>query len=277
MLEFAQRAKCVLIDTHAHLSGEAFASDLDDVLARAATAGVGQIVCVGYDLATSNGAIALAERYPHIFATVGMHPNSVAEAPDDWQTQIETLARHPRVVAVGETGLDYYRDWTPPPQQQMAFRWHLDLADQLELPIVIHNRDANEDVRTELERWASTRSSAAPPGVLHSFAGDEAMMHACVAAGFAISFSGMVTFANRSLDALRDVARQVPERALMVETDAPYLAPTPHRGQRNEPAYVRATAERIAAARDTSTEEIERLTTENARRTFHRLGTTAGG
>jgi TatD DNase family protein len=174
-------------------------------------------------------------------------------------------------------GLDYYRDWTPPAQQRSAMRWHFDLADELELPVVIHNRDANEDVRMELEQWVQRRSVATAPGVLHSFAADEVMMRACVAVGFAISFSGMVTFANKSLDSLRTVARVVPDDALLVETDAPYLAPVPHRGRRNEPAYVRATAERIAAAREIGIEEIERLTTENARRIFSGLGTTAGG
>jgi TatD DNase family protein len=267
----------LLIDTHAHLSADAFANDLDAVLERAAAAGVGQIVCVGYDLATSAGAIALAERYPHISPTVGLHPNSVAEAPADWRERLSALARHPRVVAVGETGLDYYRNWTPPEQQLAALRWHLELADELGLPVVIHNRDASVDVQAELERWADQRTAETPPGVLHSFTGDEAMMRACVDAGFAISFSGMVTFSNRSTDYLRDIARVVPTDALMVETDAPYLAPTPYRGQRNEPAYVRATAERVAVARDTSPEEIERITTANARRTFGRLGLADGG
>jgi TatD DNase family protein len=267
----------LLIDTHAHLSAEAFANDLDAVLERAAAAGVGQIVCVGYDLATSEGAIALAERYPQIAATVGLHPNSVAEAPDNWQARLSALARHPRVVAVGETGLDYYRDWTAPEQQRAALQWHLGLADQLGLPVVIHNRDASADVQAALEPWAAKRSSKTPPGVLHSFTGDDVMMRACAAAGFAISFSGIVTFTNRSTDYLRDVARTVPGDALLVETDAPYLAPTPYRGRRNEPAYVRATAERVAAARDTSLEEIERLTTANARRTFGRLGFADGG
>jgi TatD DNase family protein len=267
----------VLIDTHAHLSAEAFASDLDAVLERAEAAGVGQIMCVGYDLATSEGAIALAERYSHIFATVGLHPNSVAEAPGDWQARLSALARHPRVVAVGETGLDYYRDWTPPEQQLAGLRWHLELADELGLPVVIHNRDASADVQAELVPWATRRSTDAPPGVLHSFTGDEAMMRACVDAGFAISFSGMVTFSNRSIDYLRDVARVAPADALLVETDAPYLAPTPYRGKRNEPAYVRVTAERVAAARDTAPEEIERLTTANARRTFRRLENAASG
>jgi TatD DNase family protein len=259
------------------LSGEAFASDLDEVLERAMAAGVRQIVCVGYDIPTSEGAINLAEHYPQLFATVGMHPNSVAEAPHGWHRRLSELARHPRVVAVGETGLDYYRDWSPPAAQRDALRWHLALADELDLPVVIHNRDADRDVQAELEQWVGRRRSTGPPGVLHSFAGDEAMMRAGVAAGFAISFSGMVTFTNRSLDPLRLVAQVVPESALLVETDAPYLAPTPYRGRRNEPAYVRATAERVAAAREAPPADIERVTTENARRTFRRLGTAAGG
>lgn len=265
-----------MIDTHAHLSADEFSGDLDIVLERAAAAGVGQIVCVGYDIATSERALALAERYPQIFATVGLHPNSVAQAPADWQERLTSLAQHPRVVAIGETGLDYYRDWTSPDQQLAALRWHLALADRLGLPVVIHNRDAHADVARELERWVANRTAMSPAGVLHSFTGDEAMMRACVAAGFAISFSGMVTFSNRSVDSLREVAGVVPDDALLVETDCPYLAPTPHRGQRNEPAYVRATAERVAALRCASVEEIERLTTANARRTFPRLGSSSG-
>jgi TatD DNase family protein len=267
----------LLIDTHAHLSGDDFADDLEAVLERATEAGVGQIVCVGYDLATSEGAIALAERHPRIFATVGMHPNSVAQAPEGWTKRVRELATHPRVVALGETGLDYYRDWTPSGDQLQAFRWHFELAEELDLPVIIHNRDANAEVQHEVERWAESRSSSGPPGVLHSFTGDDAMMRACADAGFAVSFSGMVTFANKSLDYLRSVAAVAPEDAIMVETDAPYLAPTPHRGARNEPAYVRATAERLAQARGVSIEEIERLTTANARRTFPRLRLGADG
>ncbi len=267
----------MLIDTHAHLSADAFTDDLDVVLERAAAVGVGQIVCVGYDLATSEGAIALAERHQHIFATVGLHPNAVAEAPSDWRPRLASLARHPRVVAVGETGLDYYRDWSTPERQLVGLRWHFELADELGLPVIIHNRDASGDITSELEHWVAHRSGTAMPGVLHSFTGDEAMMRACVAAGFAISFSGMVTFSNRSTDYLRDVAGLVPDDALLVETDCPYLAPTPHRGKRNEPSYVRATAERVAAVRGTSVEEVERLTTANARRTFARIGSTSSG
>jgi TatD DNase family protein len=261
----------LLIDTHAHLSAEDFAEDLDAVFERAAAAGVGHIVCVGYDIPTSEGAVALAARYEHVSATVGLHPNSVAEAPEDWKTTLTALARQPGVVAVGETGLDYYRDRSPAADQLAAMRWHFDLADELALPVVIHNRDASEDVAVEVERWVARRSAAGPPGVLHSFAGDATMMRSGVAAGFAVSFSGMVTFANKSLDPLREVAREAPAEALMVETDAPYLAPTPYRGKRNEPAYVRATAERLAAVRSMPIEEIERITTANARRVFARL------
>jgi TatD DNase family protein len=267
----------LLIDTHAHLSADEFAGDLDVVLERAAAAGVGQIICVGYDLLTSEGAIALAERHPQIYATVGLHPNAVAEAPPDWKSRLEMLAGHPRVVAIGETGLDYYRDWSTPDQQLPALQWHFELADELELPVIIHNRDANAAITSELQQWAAHRSATTVPGVLHSFTGDEAMMRACVAAGFAISFSGMVTFKNRSTDYLRDVARLVPDDALLVETDCPYLAPTPHRGTRNEPAYVRTTAEIVASTRGTSIDEVERITTANARRTFARIGSTIRG
>lgn len=267
----------MLIDTHAHLSTEAFAGDLDAVLARAASAGVVQIVCVGYDLETSQGAIKLAERYDQIVATVGVHPNAVAAAPEGWQRELRALASHPRVVAVGETGLDYFRDATPPSLQLAALRWHLDLAEELDLPVVIHDRDAGADIQEELQRWVGRRSGVAAPGVMHSFTGDAALMRACVAAGFAISFSGIVTFSNRSAEAVREVARITPVDALLVETDAPYLAPTPYRGRRNEPAYVRATAECLAALRRVSVEEIERVTTANARRTFGRLGQSGGG
>ena len=267
----------MLIDTHAHLNAEEFTDDLDVVLERAAAVGVGQIVCVGYDVTTSLGAVALAERHPHIFATIGLHPNSVAAAPSDWQERLAMLARHPRVVAIGETGLDFYRDWSAPDEQLRALRWHFNLADELGLPVVIHNRDANAAVQTEIETWVGHRSTSTPPGVLHSFTGDESMMRASVEAGFAISFSGMVTFSNRSTDYLRDVASVVPDDALLVETDCPYLAPTPYRGKRNEPAYVRVTAERIADVRGTSIEAIERLSTRNAHRTFARLGSPIGG
>jgi len=262
----------VLVDTHAHINGPEFESDLSDVLDRAAANRVGRIVCVGYDVATSQRAVALAQQDRRLYATVGLHPNSVADAPADWRQMVRELAAHPRVIAIGETGLDYYRDFTPPSQQLSALRWHFDLADELGLPLVIHNREANEDTTRELLGWAKSRRSVGAPGVLHSFAGDEAMMHACAEAGFAISFSGMVTFATKSLAYLADVAAAAPLEALLVETDSPYLAPVPFRGRRNEPAFVRSVAERLAALRGMTVDDVEELTTRNAGRVFNRLG-----
>lgn len=261
----------MLVDTHAHINGPGFDEDLAEVLQRAAENGVGRIVCVGYDIPTSQRAVALAEQHPSLYATVGLHPNSVSEAPSDWQKTLRSLAAHPRVVAIGETGLDYYRDFTPHALQRPALRWHLDLANELDLPVIIHNRDANGDTTSELLAWVGGRASRRAPGVLHSFAGDEAMMRACVDAGFAVSFSGMVTFSTKSLAYLSDVAKLVPDDALLVETDSPYLAPTPFRGRRNEPAFVRSVADRLAEVRGSSLEEIADLTTRNAERVFPRL------
>lgn len=261
----------MLIDTHAHINGPEFDGDIPEILDRAAAAGVGVIVCVGYDLPNSERAVALAESDPRVYATVGVHPNSVAEAPADWRSRIAILAQHPRVVAIGETGLDYYRDWTPAALQREALDWHLDLADELRLPIIIHNRDSDADVEAALLNWADRRTGNCPPGVLHSFAGGLGMMERCVEAGFAISFSGMVTFTNKSLEYVREAAQAVPDSALLVETDAPYLAPTPLRGRRNEPAFVRHTAARIATLRGSTDAAIERLTTANAQRVFPRV------
>ena len=258
----------MLIDTHAHINGPEFSEDLPDVLNRAVESGVERIICVGYDLPTSERAVALADRHPALFAAVGLHPNSVAQAGQGWDRVLRDLAAHPRVVAIGETGLDYYRDFTPPAAQRAALGWHLDLANELDLPVIIHNRQANADITAELLGWVKTRSSPTPPGVLHSFAGDQQMMQACSEARFAISFSGMVTFSTRSLSYLSDVARQVPDEALLIETDSPYLAPAPFRGRRNEPAFVRQVASRLAELRDSSLDEIAQLTERNARRVF---------
>lgn len=263
----------MLVDTHAHLNAPEFAGEVPALLQRAAAAGVDQLICVGYDVATSQRAVELAGEHSQVYATVGVHPNYVAEAPAGWEKVIERLARQPRVVAIGETGLDYYRQFTPRAAQAEALAWHCALADEIGLPIVVHNRESDEDVAAALREWAGRRRSAGIPGVLHSFSGRPAMMQACVEAGFAISFSGMVTFGNRSLAHLAEVVRQAPGDAFTVETDCPYLAPDPFRGQRNEPAFVRAVAERVAALRGTTVEEVERLTTANARRVFPGLGT----
>lgn len=253
----------MLVDTHAHLMDPAFAGDLDTVLQRAAAAGVETIVCVGYDLDSSRAAITLAGAHPTIYATVGVHPNYLAEAPADWLSQVRRLARAPRVVGIGETGLDYYRAYTSSDQQRHGFVAHLRLADDLGLPVVIHCRDAEADL---LEVLGDQRDGGGPRGVLHCFSGGTPVMEAAVEAGYYVSLAGTVTFKNAT--SLRGVAAAVPAERLLIETDCPYLSPVPLRGQRNEPARVRLTAECVAAVRGVALDAVARQTTTNAARLF---------
>lgn len=262
----------MLIDTHAHLNAQEFEADAVACLDRCAAAGVGAVICVGYDVETSRRAVSLAESDVRVFATVGVHPNYVAEAREDWTSVIRDLAQHPRVVAIGETGLDNFRAFTPPPAQRWAFGWHLELGAELNLPVVVHDRDADADIRASLAGRGTRGDAEGVTGVLHSFCGDEATMHAGLEAGFAISFSGMVTFKNKGLAHLAKLVRRVPDARLLVETDCPYLAPDPHRGRRNEPAFVLSVASRVAELRGAQLTDIARVTTANACRVFPRMG-----
>lgn len=252
----------MLVDTHAHLMDTAFDSDLSSVLARADAAGVAVIVCVGYDLASSRAAVELAATHHHLYATVGVHPNYLAAAPPDWLERLRELAHAPRVVAIGETGLDYYRTYTEPEQQRAGFAAQQALAAELDLPVVIHCREAEADVCRSLSASAPRR----PAGVLHCFSGSLETMRLAVDTGYYISLAGTVTFKNAA--DLRAVASEVPLDRLVVETDAPYLSPVPWRGQRNEPARVQATASCLAEVRGVLLAEIERHTTANAGRLF---------
>jgi TatD DNase family protein len=252
-----------LIDTHLHLDEEAFRPDRDEVVGRAAAAGVDTLISIGITVATSRAAVALAQAYPSVYAAVAIQPNYVSQAaPGDWEI-IQELATQPKVVAVGETGLDRYWDHAPFDLQVEFFDKHLELARRLDLPFIVHCREAEKDVVAQLRRAAADGPLR---GVMHSFSGDAETALACVELGLFISFAGMLTFKKN--DALRAVAAQIPLDRLLVETDAPYLAPTPFRGKRNEPAYVRHTAEVLASVRNLSPEEIARVTTENARRLF---------
>ena len=257
-----------LIDTHCHLNFASYDDDREAVIERAQAAGVTRIIIPATDLTTGQEAIDLAQRYPAVFASAGVHPNSTADFSDSHLPRIEAQARLPRVVAVGEIGLDYYWDKSPKDAQQRAFEAQLELAARLEMPVIIHNREASEDVMTTLELWATDL----PPslngwaGVLHSFSASPAIAERALAAGFYIGFTGPVTFKNA--DELRSVAAMVPLERMLVETDGPFLTPAPHRGQRNEPAYVPFIAERLAAVRSISVEELARATTENAVRLF---------
>ncbi|HEX8203043.1 MAG TPA: TatD family hydrolase [Isosphaeraceae bacterium] len=253
----------LLIDTHAHLDDPKLAGDLPGVLGRARTAGVGQVIAIATTAASAAEVVAIADGHAGVFAAVGIQPNHVAEeAPGDWQRVVE-LTAEPRVVAVGETGLDRHWDVTPFDRQQEAFGRHLELAQERGLPVVIHCRDCERDIIAQLAGLGRPVR-----GVLHSFTGTWDDAQAFLELGLHISFAGMVTFENRKLDALREVAARIPADRLLVETDSPYLSPHPHRGRTNEPARVALTAARLAQVRGVAPEELARATSANARRLF---------
>lgn len=244
-----------LIDTHAHVMDAAFDADREAVLERARAAGVAGLVLVGYDLATSRAAVDLARRLPNACASVGIHPNGVAEHTLADFAALADLAAAPEVVAIGETGLDYYRDRTPHGQQRDALDWHLRLAEKLRLPLIVHNRQADADVAAHLAASQVVEPSSRPRGILHCFSSDDqSYLERMLDAGFFVSFAGTLTFKNAA--ALREVARTVPLERVLVETDCPYLAPEPMRGRRNEPAFVAHTARALAALRQMPIETV---------------------
>ncbi len=252
-----------LFDTHCHLDEPAFDADRDDVIERARKAGVVAMLTIGTTAESSEKTVRLARGHHDVFAAVGIQPNYVAEEkPGDWE-KIVLLASDERVVAIGETGLDRYWDYTPFESQIEAFDRHLKLSRALGKPFIVHCREAEADVVAQLQN-----ATAAGPlrGVMHSFSGDAATAEACVELGLYISFAGMVTFKRN--DALREVAKQVPLERLLIETDAPYLAPMPHRGKRNEPAYVAHTAAVLAEVKGLSPEQLADLACRNAERLF---------
>jgi TatD DNase family protein len=255
-----------LFDTHAHLDDEQFDADRDAVVARAHAAGVSTIVAVGTAVDSSQKCIDLAARYAGVYAAVGMQPNHCAEAqPGDWD-RIVQLAGQPGVVALGETGLDRYWDYTPFEIQQDYFDRHLRLSQQLDLPFIVHMRDCGADI---VQMLRDARQRGPLSGVMHSFTGDAALAAECFDLGLDISFAGMVTY-NKS-DELRAVAAAIPNDRILIETDAPYLSPHPKRGQRpNEPALLVHTAACLAKVRGVSADEFAAQTTMNARRLFTR-------
>jgi TatD DNase family protein len=256
----------MLFDTHAHLDSRKFDHDREDVIARAREAGVSQIVNVGFNRETIPTTLALAERYDHIWAAIGWHPvDAIDMRLEEDLAWIESLVRHPKVVAIGEIGLDYHWDTSPKDVQHTVFREQIRLAKRLGMPIVIHNRDAHEDtVRILREEGASEVG-----GVMHCFSGSWEIAKQCLDMNFYISFGGPVTFLNARVP--KEVLAKVPADRLLIETDAPYLAPHPHRGKRNEPAWVRLVAEAAAEIRGISWEELVDLTRENGQACF-RIG-----
>lgn len=258
-----------LIDTHCHLNFQSYKEDLDQVIARAAEAGVTHVINPGIDVVTSGEALGLAAQYPGVFAAVGVHPNSTAEFGDGMLDTIEALASQPKVVAIGEIGLDYYWDKSPKDKQIEAFKAQLAMAARMGLPVIIHNREASDDVIAILEMWARDLPSALQerPGVLHSFSAPRTVAERALAIGFFLGFTGPITYKNA--DELRRIATTVPLERVLVETDGPFLTPTPHpRKHRNEPAYIPLIVDRLAALRQLGNEEITSATTANAMRLF---------
>jgi len=256
-----------LVDSHAHLDQPEFDRDRDEVVSRAIESGVRRIVTIGLDATSSRESIDLAEKYPAVYATVGLHPSNADRYSDALMAELRILARHPKVVGVGETGLDFYRKRATREAQERAFRAQLDLAADLGLPVVIHDRDAHEQVVGILDEWIA-RQGKGPVrrGVMHCFSGDLRMAQRIVAMGFLVSVAGPVTYPNAKR--LIEVVQSLPLSDLMVETDCPFLAPQPVRGKRNEPAYVRFTAEKVAQIKGCSLEQVALQTTEGARRLF---------
>jgi TatD DNase family protein len=260
----------VLVDAHCHLGDTAFDADRPAVLARARAAGVGHIVVIGESLAAAERAVALAAATPGLSATAGVHPHEARSWSDDAERSLRALLARPEVVAVGETGLDYHYDHSPRDAQRRAFEVQLAIAAELGRPVVIHAREADDDLAALLRQWGTR----VPAFILHSFSGGDALVAAGRAVGAYFSWSGMITFKN-----WRWPAPPVdwPWDRLLVETDAPYLAPVPHRGRRNEPAFVRETAAALARARGADRDRLEADLLANARRVFGpRLEVTLG-
>ncbi|MEK6287314.1 MAG: TatD family hydrolase [Acidobacteriota bacterium] len=254
------------IDSHTHIEGSEFDADREAVIQRAIDAGVEIIVCVGDgEVAADSHAAAfrIAEEYPFIYTTVGVHPHEARLLDDNLYSKLMDLSQHPKVIAWGEIGLDYHYDNSPREVQREAFRRQLRMARERHLPISIHTREAEADTLAIFdEEWKDSGLG----GVIHCFTGTRAFAEAAVELGFSISFSGVITF--KKAEDLRDTARSLPMDKMLIETDAPFLAPVPYRGRRNEPAYVVETARAIAELRGAEPEEIGRATTENFKRLF---------
>ena len=256
----------MLIDTHTHLDDTRYDADRDATIERARQAGVRAFVTIGCDLATSRSAVALAARHPDIYASIGVHPHEVRHIGDGWYDELRRLAREEKVVAYGEIGLDYHYNHSAPKEQRERFREQLQLARELRLPVIIHTREAQEDTVNILREEHASEVG----GVFHCFSGDAWLAKDALDLGFYLSFSGILTFNNATM--LREIAKQAPLDRILIETDCPYLTPVPHRGKRNEPAFVAHVAKQLAEIHSNLTVgQIEEATTENAKRLFTKL------
>ena len=249
----------MLTDSHCHLYLNGLADDLEAVLERAMENGVMRLICVGIDLTTSLSCLELSESYSGVFAAAGIHPHEAGDVPDNYLHRLEELLRHPKMVAVGEIGLDYYRNRSDPAVQKKIFQAQIELARSLNKPIIFHNRNADRDVISVL------KESNAGRGVAHCFSSDLNTAQAFIDLGFYISFAGNLTFKNSSLS---EVARALPLESILIETDAPFLSPAPFRGKRNEPARARRVAEALAEIRGRPFEEVAESTNRNTETLF---------
>jgi TatD DNase family protein len=256
----------MLVDSHCHLDFPDFAEDLDGVVGRARDKGVGRLVTISTRVRRHDGLLAIAARFPDVFCSVGTHPHHAHEELDITAADLAARTRHPKVVAVGEAGLDYHYDNSPRDAQEQGFRAHIAAARDTGLPLVIHSREADDDTARILEEETG---KGAFPAVLHCFTGGRDLAMRGVALGHYVSFTGILTFKNSQN--LRDIAAALPADRILVETDAPYLAPNPYRGKRNEPAYVTETAKVLAQTRGVSADEIARQTTDNFFRLFSKV------
>ncbi len=260
-----------LVDTHCHLFFNSFQDDLEGILDRAWQIGIDRILMPGIDLETSRQCLALSERHTNLFAAVGVHPNNATTWQAGSLEELHRLAQHPKVIAIGEIGLDYYRDSTPQTLQREVFAAQLELAADLGKPVIIHNRQAFHDLWPMLSNWQATLAQSnhplsQAPGVLHAFEEDLAAAMQVTGQHFSIGIGGPVTFRNAKVR--QEVAKGAPLEKILLETDAPFLAPDPHRGQRNEPSYVIFIAKKIAELRAQPLSVIEEVTTQNANQLF---------
>lgn len=252
----------MLFDTHAHLNAEQFDTDLEEVIARAKAEKVERIVVVGFDKPTITRAMELIEEHDFIYAAIGWHPVDAIDMTEEDLSWIKELSAHEKVVAIGEMGLDYHWDKSPKDIQKEVFRKQIALAKEVNLPIIIHNRDATEDVVTILKEEGAEEVG----GIMHCFTGSAEVARQCMDMNFYISFGGPVTFKNAKKP--KEVAKEIPNDRLLIETDCPFLTPHPFRGKRNEPSYVKYVAEQLAELKGLTYEEIASITTENAKRLF---------
>jgi TatD DNase family protein len=253
-----------IVDTHAHLDMGDFAVDLNSVIARATESGIDKIITAGTNVKSSEKAIALAEKYPQVYTAVGIHPHETTIVQKADIIQIAELAKHQRVVALGEMGLDFYRNYSPRDKQFQALKWQLELASELSLPTIIHARQSAKEMIEVLSEWIG-KSHPEPPGVIHCFSDGIAIAKKYLDMGFYLAFGGYITYPKSRVP---DVVKNIPFDRLLVETDCPFLPPQKYRGKRNEPAYTVITVETIAGILGMTSEAVARQTTDNAKKLF---------